>query len=277
MDQSDPDFPESFDDADRIDRRIAHGVYRITHNKRDIGQELWGIFGLKEGGYRVMSEIDLRWPVENQQRTRFDLGADWQPRVLWVQIDAEDTRRFATYAPDDSDAIEVAIYEQPLRHADRDSGAGKKTTVSMTPIGKQKQQLSAATHGLAQPRQILVTQLARTPTTLLDFGSTLFNFAHLRLLRLAMGHSASVTTVIPSQPTLAPMTVNQTYTFTRTEQIANALDGFNTARRYVITEDGDNAPITTLWTDDRDIAIRQEIMMGNELHGCDLVSYTWLG
>ncbi len=276
VESSELDLPDELDEADRIDRRIAHGVYRITHNKREVGNELWGIFGLKDGGYRIMSEIDLRWPVENQQRTRYDLDAGWNPRVLWVQIDVDGNRRFATYTPDDGDAIDIAVYEQPLRYTERDSRAGaKKTTVSMAPIGKAVQNQTFKPN--VQPRQVLALQQPRTAITMLDFGSTLFNFTHLRLLGLKMGSSIEIETLIPSQPLLVPMSVQQTYTFTRTEQIASALDGYNDAQRYVITENGDDAPITTLWTDERGIALRQEIIMGNEIHGCELVSYKWIG
>jgi hypothetical protein len=68
------DLDFSLDGSSRVTYRIAHGVYRITHNRRLVGEELWGIFGLLSGGYRLMTEIDLTWPVQNQQRAQLDFG-----------------------------------------------------------------------------------------------------------------------------------------------------------------------------------------------------------
>lgn len=267
----DLDLNSGLDDSDRIDLRVAHGVYRVTHNKREVGEELWGIFRLKSGGYRLMSEIDLRWPVHNQQRARYDLNGDWTPRELWVQIDAEGVRRMATYAPD-GDAIEVAVQELPLRYADVGKGASKNAAKAAL---RAQRDNNDRLREAVPARTVLETRVPKTPATFLDFGSTLFNFAHLRALRLKVGGAAPMTAVVPSQPSLAPLIVRQTYTFTRVEQIANAINGYTDGHRYVITEEDERAPLTTLWTDHHDITLRQEIIMGAETHGCELVSYTW--
>lgn len=255
---ADQDFDSGLEDSDRIDRRMAHGVYRITHNKREIGEELWGIFGLRDGGYRLMSEVDLTWPIANQQRVRLDLDALWSARALWAQIDANAIRYAASFTVDD-DEIDVEVRSQPLRYADAHRS--------------QNDRFKEA----AATKLEVAERLSRTANTLLDYASTLLNFAHLRLLKLPEGGSAEVRAIAPAQPTLEPMVIEQTYTFTRIEQITSALSGYATARRYVITESGDRAPITTLWTDEHDIALRLEILAGAETHGCELTAYTWNG
>jgi hypothetical protein len=240
------------DSSDRIGRRVAHGVYRITHNKREIGEELWGVFSLREGGYRLMSEIDLKWPVLNQQRSRLDLDANWRASMLWVQIDAQGLRRQATYVPD-GEAIEVAVLEQPLRYTE-----ATETLREGVPA-----------------KTVLETRIPTTQRTLLDFGSTLFNFAHLKVLPMREGESLPMTALVPRQPSLEPLQIKQTYTFARVEQIANSINGYDQARRYVIAEEGDHSPVTVIWTDLHGITLRQQIQIGDATHGCELVSYRW--
>jgi hypothetical protein len=266
------DLMDDIEAIDRIDRRIAHGVYRIFHNKRDIGQELWGVFALKAGGYRLMSEIELQWPVENKQWLRYDLAEDWSPQLLWVQIDVDGMRRFTTYAPDADAAYDINIYEQSIRHAEHND-AVRKTTTAMKPVGSKPK--TDQMNPILPPRQILNRSFERSANMHLDFGSTLMNTAQLRQLGLKLGASATMTALIPSQPSLEPLTVNQT--FTRVEDVSSIMDGYASARRYVVTEEGEGAPHSTLWTDAHDIVLRLEIMMGNESHGCELVSYQWLG
>jgi hypothetical protein len=263
LDTSD-DFQIEAGDEARIATRIANGVYRINHNKREIGEELWGIFALKDGGYRLLTEVSLQWPIACSQRVRFDLEADWVPRVLWVQLDTPGLRRVATYAPD-LQHFGISVYEQPLRNGDNRARNGGNT---LTTDGFRNAN---------PPRQIFHDSVGRTLATFLDFGSTLFNFAHLRALRLKVGGEVSITTVVPMQPSLLPMQIRQTYTYTRDEQMTNSITGFAAARRYVITEEGDRAPITTLWNDAHDVCLRQEIVMGTESHGCELVHYEWHG
>lgn len=106
------DLDFSLDGSDRVASRIAHGVYRITRNRRVIGEELWGIFGLLSGGYRLLTEIDLTWPVPNQQRAQLDLDASWRAQQLRVQLDLEGRRRSACYLYSDGE-VEVVVYEEP--------------------------------------------------------------------------------------------------------------------------------------------------------------------
>lgn len=263
VDPLDFDLQGELDQSSRIDRRIAHGVYRISHNKREIGEELWGVFGLKNGGYRLMTEIDLKWPVPNQQHARFDLTKDWHGDALWIQIDAEGARRIATYFVE-GDIVDVSVFEQPLRYPDN----GHASRLPREQVDRLREHIP--------PRQVLSTQIALTPSTFLDFGSTLFNFAHLKRIALQAGQSVPMTAIIASQPDLTPLAIRQTYAFTRVEQVTNSLDGYGAARRYVITEEGDDAPVSTLWTDERGITLRQEVAMRGELHGCELISYTWV-
>jgi hypothetical protein len=268
------DLTDDLDTTDRVERRVAHGVYRIFHNKRDIGQELWGVFALKTGGFRLLSEIELSWPVENKQWLRYDLTDAWEPLLLWTQIDVDGMRRFATYAPASADAFDVSVYEQSIRHAEQNDEVRK--TGAMKPVNGAKP-TTEKLRPIVPPRQILNEALPRNGSIHLDFGSTLMNLAQLRLLRLAQGESAGMTALIPSQPSLMPISVNQTCTFTRVEDVSSVLEGFTAARRYVITEEGDNAPHSTLWTDEHDVVLRQEIILGAESHGCELVSYQWHG
>jgi hypothetical protein len=269
------DLTDDIDAADRVERRVAHGVYRIFHNKRDIGQELWGMFKLKAGGYRLMSEIELQWPVENKQWLRYDLSDEWEPLLLWTQIDVDGMRRFSTYAPGAAEAFDISIYEQSIQHAEQNDEV-RKTTGAMKPVNGVKPTTDKM-RPIVPPRQIFNQALPRTSTTCLDYGSTLMNLAQFRMLQLSQGESAAMTALIPSQPSLMPITVDQTCTFTRVEDVSSVLDGFTSARRYVITEEGESAPHSTLWTDEHDVVLRQEIMFGTESHGCELVSYTWHG
>ena len=111
------DIDLDLEQGDRVSRRVAHGVYRILHNRKVVGEELWGIFGLRTGGYRLMAEIDLKWPVNNQQRVRLDVNSSWQTQSLWAQIDAQGRRRVAHYTPAEA-GLEVNVMEGALRYAD---------------------------------------------------------------------------------------------------------------------------------------------------------------
>lgn len=255
------------DKSDRITRRIAHGVYRILHNRRVVGEELWGIFGLLSGGYRLMTEIDLRWPVPNQQRAQLDLDSSWSARKLWVQLDLEGRRRVAHYIPSDGE-LEITIYEEPLRYADPDR------------VPREQQlQLSVAT----KARRVYAARANYGPHIFLDYGSTLLNFAHLRRLRhLKPGSQAQIETVVVTQPLLEPLSLSQTYCYVRDEQITSLIEPFMIARRYTIEEhiagkDKDHMPFTTLWADPYGVIVKQDVLLGKETHGCELVNYRWIG
>lgn len=250
--------------GDRISRRVAHGVYRILHNRKVVGEELWGIFGLRAGGYRLMSEIDLKWPTPNQQRVQLDVDANWQTLSLWAQIDLHGKRRVAHYLPTEN-GIEVSVMEGSLRYAD----AGRSAD--------QPFQLAPA----AKPKSILSTTLPAQDNTFLDFGSTLLNFAHLQRIALKPGKSTDIRTVVVMQPALEPFELVQVYTYQRDEQITSLIEPYVNTRRYMIEErDGlseAGAPVTTLWVDEHGVAVKQDVLLGRDTHGCELTSYTWQG
>lgn len=258
------DIDLDLEQGDRISQRVAHGVYRILHNRKVVGEELWGIFGLRAGGYRLMSEIDLKWPSSNQQRVRLDVGAAWQTQSLWAQIDMGGKRRVAHYTPA-VDGIEINVMEGSLRYA----GAGRNPD--------QPFQLAPA----ARPKPVLNTTLPAQDDVFLDFGSTLLNFAHLKRIALKPGKSVNIRTVVVMQPTLEPLSLVQVYTYQRDEQITSLIEPYVNTRRYMIEErDGlseAGAPITTLWVDDHGVAVKQDVLLGRDTHGCELMIYTWQG
>jgi hypothetical protein len=250
--------------GDRVSGRVAHGVYRILHNRKVIGEELWGIFALRRGGYRLLAEIDLKWPVPNQQRVRLDVDAGWQTHTLWAQIDARGRRRVAHYVPAD-DGIEVDVMEGALRYAD--AGRNSDQPFHLAPAAK--------------PKQVLNTVLPANGQVFLDFGSTLLNFAHLKRMSLALGQSQDIQTIVIMQPALEPLSLVQVYTYQRDEQITSLIEPYVNTRRYTIEErDGlseAGAPVTTLWVDEHGMAVKQDVQLGRDTHGCELTSYTWHG
>lgn len=258
------DIDLDLDQGDRVSRRVAHGVYRILHNRKVVGEELWGIFGLRKGGYRLMAEIDQKWPVDNQQRVQLDVDAAWQTQTLWAQIDAQGKRRVAHYTPA-ANGIEVNVVEGALRYAD----AGRNAD--------QPFQLAPA----AKPKTVLNTLMPVNGEVFLDFGSTLLNFAHLRRISLSLGKTVDIQTIVLMQPALEPMPLVQVYTYQRDEQITSQTEPYVNTRRYTIEErDGlseAGAPVTTLWVDEHGVAIRQDVLLGRDTHGCELTSYTWQG
>ncbi|GIV85549.1 MAG: hypothetical protein KatS3mg052_2556 [Candidatus Roseilinea sp.] len=254
------------DTSDRFTRRIAHGVYRILHNRRVVGEELWGIFGLCGGGYRLMTEIDLIWPIRNQQRAHLDLDHTWSARKFWVKLDLEGKRRVAHYTPSGNE-LEIIIDEEPLRFGDPNRAPREQ---SSTPAVTTK------------ARCLYASKVAYGSHTFLDYGSALLNFAHLRRLPLKPGAQVQIEAIVVTQPSLEPLVLSQTYCYVRDEQITSLVQPFMVTRRYTIEEHvaggGNNdAPFTTIWTDLHDVVIKQEVLLGKETHGCELVSYQWLG
>lgn len=254
------------DQSDRITRRIAHGVYRILHNRRVVGEELWGIFGLLGGGYRLMADIDLIWPVPNQQRAQLDLDGAWSARKFWVQLELEGKRRVARYMLGDGE-LEIAIYEEPLRYGDPNRASHEQPSALLA---------------MARAKCVYATKVAYGPHTFLDYGSTLLNFAHLRRLPLRPGAQAQIEAIVVTQPSLEPLALSQTYCYVRDEQLTSLVQPFMITRRYTIEEhiagNGRNdASFTTIWADQHDVVIKQEVLLGKETHGCELVSYQWMG
>ena len=258
-----PDF--DFDNSDRIARRIAHGVYRIVHNRKEVGEELWGIFGLRGGGYRLMTEIDLKWPVPNQQRAQLDLDTEWRERKLSVQLDSQGKRRNAYYTPCEAGA-EVDVFEEPLRYGDPGKSIGKAN-------GDQPFQAIAP----PKPKRMFGDTLPFDDTTFFDFGSTLMNFVHLKRLNLRLGAKVPMRAIVVAQPSLEPLTIAQVYGYVRNEVITTTVQPALHAQRYVIEEQSEagDAPTTTLWTDEHGVAVRLEVLLGKDTHGCELISYTW--
>jgi len=258
------DLDLDLEQGDRVSRRVAHGVYRILHNRKVVGEELWGIFGLRTGGYRLMAEIDLKWPVVNQQRVRLDVDSNWQTQSLWAQIDAQGRRRVAQYTPA-AEGIEVSVMEGSLRYAD--AGRNADQPFQLAPAAKAK--------------PVLNTTLPANGDVFLDFGSTLLNFAHLKRMKLAPGKPLDIQTIVVMQPALEPLPIVQVYTYQRDEQITSLIEPYVNTRRIMIEErDGlseAGAPVTTLWVDDHGVAVKQDVLLGRETHGCELTSYTWQG
>jgi len=254
------DLDFSLDGSARVASRIAHGVYQIARNRRVVGEELWGIFGLLSGGYRLMTEIDLTWPIPNQQRAQLDLDAEWRGQQLRIQFDLEGKRRSACYLFRDGE-IEITVYEEALRFGE----------VSRLP------REGAAPE--AAPKQVYARKLTYSPSTFLDYGSPLMNFAHLRRLSLIAGGQTQIQTVVVTQPLLEPLVLRQTYTYVRDEQLSTTVMPFMTTRRYLIEEhpqDQPAGPVTTLWTDQHSIVLKQEARVGKDTHVCEMTSYAWL-
>src|SRR5512143_1056216 len=117
MDQPSPghsaDFDYTTDQSMRVARRMAHGVYRLSHGNTDIGEEVWGIFALLNGSYRLMTDIDLQWPVPNMQRVQMHVDTGWDLQELWAEVDLPPTRRMASYVPAD-DKLNIEITETRL-------------------------------------------------------------------------------------------------------------------------------------------------------------------
>ena len=298
------------DQSNRIARRVAHGAYRILHAHRIVGDEAWGIFGLLNGGYRLMTEIEQDWPVPNQQRICLDVDARWQPRTLWVQVDAEGVRHNAKYSIAGG-AIGIDVQQAPLQSDDqparRTSVSRSRVQVGLQPAGSGAG--AGAGAGSASPARIVLdrmttwedvedlpfdnaktraqsapasrktanrTRLSWDAGTHLDFASTLSNFIVLQRSDLALGVPVTFDSIVPALPELAPMRVEQTYLYERDEPLrgdpAKPLTG-----RYRITEDGQDNAATVFWADEHGIVLAQELIVNGEPHGCESVQYTWLG
>ncbi len=269
MEDHDHDHDIDLDNSDRVTQRIAHGVYRIIHNRKEVGEELWGIFGLLGGGFRIMTEIDLKWPIPNQQRARLDLDATWHEQQLFVQLDAQGKRHRATYFLGEGGA-EIDVFEEVLRYAD--VGLGSKAA-------EQSFQHSSN----AQPKRIFGDTLPYDETTFFDFGSTLMNYVHLKRLSLKLNSRVAMRAIVAMQPSLEPLTLVQTYAYVRNEVISTVVQPAVNTHRYTIEEQNQanphagDSPTTTIWVDDRGIVLKQEVLLGKDTHGCELMRYAWQG
>lgn len=245
------------DDPLRVERRLADGVYRILRGEALVGEENWAILALKGGGYRLMTELHLDWPKTHQQRAELDTDANWNPVGLWAEIDFNGKRRSATYLIEPGGVLDVRITEQKLP-TNEDASAGRR--------------------GLNRPGPAPKTVLARSygfdADANFDFASALFNFVILQRLKLSQGRTGTFESVVVTLPSLEPIAVQQSYAYVRDEPLDRET-GEGLARRYTIREmDGEEA-VTTFWTDERGLVIRQSVVVDGEPHGCEMAEYRW--
>ena len=119
-------------------------------------------------------------------------------------------------------------------------------------------------------------QVAFDANTYLDFGSTLFNFAHLKRVDMSKD-KASIRAVVVKLPSLEPLPLRQTYGYVTEEPLSTALFSEQLAHSYRIIESDGGKAETTFWADAHGIVLKQEVHLKNELHGCELTSYKWVG
>lgn len=271
MSQSGSDLDYDTDQSTRVERRVANGIYRLTHAGRDIGEEVWSVLALRNGGFRLMMEIELQWPVPHQQRAQLDADSRWSVQTLWAQVDLNRTRRMAMYAPAGG-ALDVEVVEARLR-ADEEH-TGKKRVLRATSGDFNAEHLGAVS-GKVVGRQ----HLPFTATTHLDFASAMFNFVALQRLQLPRDGRMAFDAVVLTLPSLEPLQVMQTYCYERDEPLPGAMPFSPAARRYSITETGGSVgeTVTTFWTDGHGIPLSQELTLEGAPHGCEMVSYQWQG
>lgn len=269
--QSLHDFEYTTDQSVRIARRMAHGVYRITHAGLEVGEEAWSLFALLKGGYRVMTEIDLKWPVRNEQRAHLDLDEHWNALGLWAQIDMGTIRRMAAYIPDGA-RLNVELTDLPVSDDDRRSGRRRlRSNINDTHSTSAKLSPSPS---MGSKSKTVQKQIGFDGATHLDFASALFNYVVLQRLRLAQGTEATFNTIVISLPSLEPVSLRQTYRYEADEMPGPDLTQ-PPPRRYVITEPDAPGMLTTFWCDAHDIVMKQELMIDGASHGCEMINYRW--
>src|SRR5512141_3351318 len=107
------DLDYSLDQSTRVERRVAHGLYSLSHGGQDIGEEVWAVFALRNSAFRCLTEVEQKWPVPHQQRAQLDVDDQWKELALWAQVDLHNTRRMATYIPS-SKGVSIEIAEAHL-------------------------------------------------------------------------------------------------------------------------------------------------------------------
>ncbi|MCS7060629.1 MAG: hypothetical protein RMN25_05630 [Anaerolineae bacterium] len=299
------------DQSNRITRRIAHGAYRILHGHRIVGDEAWGIFGLLNGGYRLLTEIEQDWPAPHQQRICLDVDAHWQPKTSWLQLEIEGVRHNAKYTIAGGNVridIQHATVQRDEQSVRPSSSPHSQRRPGMQPAPSQ------AGYGLSQSNRLLLEQMiaweedeltsgleafrnraravgqpvnsrSHLPfgnSTHLDFASTLSNFIVLQRVNLQPGMAAHFDSIVPQLPELTPLRVEQSYTCQGEEPVRGD-PAKPITRRYQITESspdhssGAAASPTVFWADEHGIVLAQELTIGGEPHGCEMIRYTWLG
>ena len=266
----------SIDQSTRVLRRVTHGVYRLTHGGQDVGEEVWGVFALRNGAYRCMTEIDQQWPIPHQQRAHLDVDEHWNVQALWAQVDLNSTRRIATYVPSEQ-SLNIEIVETRLREEEEHNSRTALSRATGFSAYRHAPHAPPApptpgSNGHVIRRDVIPFSAGAH----LDFASALFNFVALQRLQLERGGSATFDSVVLTLPSLEPLCVQQTYCYERDEVILRETNQLAT-RRYTIVETGSPDMATTFWTDAHGIAIRQELTLDGLPYRCEMVSYRWAG
>jgi len=269
--QSPGDFDYVTDQSVRIARRMAHGVYRILHAGQEVGEEAWSLLALLNGGYRVMTEIDMKWPVHNQQRAQLDVDDHWNATGMWVQIDMGRSRRMAAYIPD-GNRLNIELTDLLINEDDQRTGK-RRLHSSVNSLNPLPARLSASP-SMAPKNTVVQRQLPYDAATHLDFASAVFNFVVLRRLQLTPGSEASFNSVVISLPTLEPVSLRQTYRYDADEMPGPDITQ-PPPQRYIITESGAPDMVTTFWCDQRNIVLKQELTLDGAIHACEMVNYRW--
>ncbi len=268
----------SIDQTTRVERRIAHGQYALTHGGNDVGEEVWVIFALRNGMFRCLTEVDQEWPVPHHRRAQLDMDGHWNPRALWAQVDLNSTRTMGTYLATEG-ALDIEITSARLHEEEH---AGRSHVMHNSPgasrfVNAELTRDSASSNNANLGAQIVWhNEIPFQPGTYLDYASALFNFVMLQHLRLAPGGHADFDSVVLTLPSLEPLRVQQTYARQEDETIILGSDQVPT-QRYAITETASPNLLTTFWTDAHGIVLRQELALEGLPYRCEVLSYNWLG
>ncbi len=266
------DVGYSPDQVARTAQRIAYGVYRITHAGQQVGEETWNLLALVTGGFRITTEINLKWPLHNRQRAVLDVDDRWNVHGLWVQLDIAGSRRKAAYIPN-GNRINIDITDLPvIDDGQRDGKLHMGRHLSLS--GARPYRLGASPNMTTRENGAR-RQLMFEPTTHVDFASAMFNYVVLKRLSLRPGTEASFSSVVVTLPSLEPLNIRQIYRYD-----ADELPDFDPTqaplRRYTISEVGAPDLATTFWSDNHDVVHKQELMLNGVLHGCEIINYRWL-
>lgn len=268
------DFDYATDQSIRVARRLAHGVYKLTRDGRDIGEEVWSIFALLNSGYRLMAEIDQKWPMTHEQRVQLDVDEHWNAQGMWVQIDIGNVRRMAACIPADN-VLNVELTDQRLNEEDQLRSKWKqRSKAGAVPPARNPPapSVSAATAGVN--KSVAQVQAPFEANTHLDFASALSNYVALQRLKLEQGSQATFNSIVLSLPTLVPINVEQTYSYDPED--AQREDPIKPlGRQYSIVETAPPNLKTTFWTDEHGIVLKQELMLHGARHVCEMVNYRW--
>jgi hypothetical protein len=285
MNLSSGDSDSDTDQSTRVERRVAHGLYVLTHGEQDVGEEVWAIFAMRSGIFRCLTEIDQRWPVPHQQRAQLDVDEHWRVQALWAQVDVNAVRRMATYVPTEH-RLSIEIVEVPLHEEDEHASRTAQNRLianraAEAGFGLSLPRAPVTPHQVGHPaganrRVVRRSEVPFQPDMHLDYASTLFNFVAVQRLRLERGSQATFDSVVLTQPSLEPLSVRQTYAYVSDETITRNTNPVP-VRRYTIRETGLPDLLTTFWTDEHGITLRQELLLAGLPYRCDMLNYRWNG